>query len=165
MMLPRSALPSMKVMFATPCYISAVSMNYVTSLYSLAYACAHEGMVTMLQMRSESLITRARNRMLKVFLQEESFTHLFWIDSDIAFTPDQVFRLLLANRDVASGVYPLKLDYWPAEGLPAGMTGRSSSGATRNTPSIPSARAPSRCSDTSTATASSRSPRQRRVSW
>lgn len=122
MMLPPSALSSMKVMFATPCYISAVSMNYVTSLYSLAYACAQEGMVTMLQMRSESLITRARNRMLKLFLQDESLTHLFWIDSDIAFTPDQVFRLLLADRDVVSGVYPLKIDYWPPEGLPAGMT-------------------------------------------
>ncbi len=120
MMLPASALPSMKVMFATPCYISAVSMNYVTSLYSLTYACAHAGMMTMLQMRSESLITRARNRMVKVFLENEEFTHLFWIDSDITFTPDQVFRLLLADRDVVSGVYPLKIDYWPRRAcLPA----------------------------------------------
>jgi hypothetical protein len=28
-MLPDSALKSMRVMFATPCYISGVSMNYV----------------------------------------------------------------------------------------------------------------------------------------
>ena len=122
MMLPPSALKSMKVMFATPCYISAVSMNYVTSMFTLSYACANENMVTMLQMRSESLITRARNRMVKVFLENEDFTHLFWIDSDIDFKPEAVFRLLLADRDVVSGVYPLKIDYWPQDGLPQGMT-------------------------------------------
>ncbi|MCJ2013418.1 hypothetical protein [Methylobacterium sp. J-076] len=122
MLLPDSALRSMRVMFATPCYISSVSMNYVTSLYSLAYSCAQLGMATMLHMRSESLITRARNRTVKDFLADESFTHLFWIDSDIAFTPEAVYRILLADRDVASGVYPLKTNNWPAKGLPAGMT-------------------------------------------
>lgn len=122
MFLPESALRSMKVMLATPCYISAVSMNYVTSIYSLAYACAHAGMSTALHMRSESLITRARNRIVKDFLADESFTHLFWIDSDIAFTPEAAFRLLLSDRDVVSGVYPLKVINWPVEGLPAGMT-------------------------------------------
>jgi len=35
-MLPVSALKSMKVMFATPCYISGVTMNYVASMFSLA---------------------------------------------------------------------------------------------------------------------------------
>ena len=34
-MLPDAALKSMKVMFATPCYISAVSMHYVTSIFEL----------------------------------------------------------------------------------------------------------------------------------
>jgi len=122
MLLPDTALRSMKVMFATPCYISAVSMNYVTSIYALAYSCSQLGMTTQLAMRSESLITRARNRMVRDFLADESLTHLFWIDSDIAFTPQAVFRILLADRDICSGVYPLKINYWPQEGLPAGMT-------------------------------------------
>lgn len=122
MMLPESALGSMKVMFATPCYISAVSMNYVTSIFQLAYACAHVGMTSMLLMRSESLITRSRNRMVRDFLADESLTHIFWIDSDIAFQPDAVFRLLRADRDVAAGVYPLKIMNWPQAGMPAGLT-------------------------------------------
>ncbi len=122
MMLPDSALRSMKVMFATPCYISAVSMNFVTSMYQLAYACSQTGMTTLLQMRSESLITRARNRMVKVFLEDPSLTHLFWIDSDIAFKPEAVFRLLLADRDIAAGIYPLKVNNWPPQGLPTKLT-------------------------------------------
>ena len=36
-MLPVSALKSMRVMFATPCYISAVTMNYVASIFSMAW--------------------------------------------------------------------------------------------------------------------------------
>jgi hypothetical protein len=38
-MLPDEALKSMKVMFATPCYISAVSMHYVTSIFELTHHC------------------------------------------------------------------------------------------------------------------------------
>ena len=40
-----TALKSMKVMFATPCYISAVSMNYVASIFSLTCDAVHLGRV------------------------------------------------------------------------------------------------------------------------
>ena len=41
----------------------------------------------MLHMHSESLITRSRNNMVRKFLSDETLTHLFWMDSDITFTP------------------------------------------------------------------------------
>ncbi|MFZ0557900.1 MAG: hypothetical protein WAM55_01250 [Methylovirgula sp.] len=121
-MLPVSALRSMKVMFATPCYISAVSMNYVTSIFGLTLDCAHFGIDCILHMHSESLITRARNKIVIKFLEEERFTHLFWIDSDLSFKSEAVFRILRADRDVVAGIYPMKSDPWPEEGPPAGMT-------------------------------------------
>jgi hypothetical protein len=95
------ALKSMRVMFATPCYISAVTLNYVASIFSLTLDSAHLGLPCILHLHSESLITRARNKMVIKFLSED-FTHLFWIDSDIAFSSQSVFRLLLADRDVAA---------------------------------------------------------------
>ena len=121
-MLPFSALNSMNVMFATPCYISGVTMNYVASVFSLALDSKHIGLPCILHLHSESLITRGRNVILIKFLSEESFTHLFWIDSDIAFKSEDVFRLLLADRDIAAGVYPMKRFNWPAQGVPAGTT-------------------------------------------
>jgi hypothetical protein len=121
-MLPDSALKSMKVMIATPCYISAVSMNYVTSIFDMAAYATRSGLNCAMRMCSESLITRGRNKLVATFLEEESFTHLMWIDSDIGFTPQSVCRLLLADRDVAAGVYPMKRFNWPPEGLPAGTT-------------------------------------------
>jgi len=75
-------------------------------------------------MHSESLITRGRNKMVIRFLEDESLTHLFWIDSDIAFRPQSVCRLLLADRDVSAAVYPMKSFNWPEGGLPQGMTRR-----------------------------------------
>ena len=121
-MLPDDALKSMKVMFATPCYISAVSMHYVTSIFELTHHCNRFGLQCILHMHSESLITRSRNNMVRKFLSDATLTHLFWIDSDITFTPQSVCRLLLIDRDVAAGVYPMKNFNWPAAGLPAGTT-------------------------------------------
>src|SRR5262244_3956985 len=112
----------MNVMFATPCYISAVSMNYVASMFSLALDSTHVGLPCILHLHSESLITRGRNMILLKFLSEESFTHLFWIDSDIVFQSEAVFRLLRPDRDIAACVDPMKRFNWPAQGLPAGMT-------------------------------------------
>ncbi|MBR1280639.1 hypothetical protein JQ597_01150 [Bradyrhizobium sp. AUGA SZCCT0177] len=53
-MLPDEALKSMKVMFATPCYISAVSMHYVTSIFELTHHCNRFGLQCILHMHSEA---------------------------------------------------------------------------------------------------------------
>ena len=123
-MLPPTALQSMKVMLATPCYISGVAMNYVASMFSLALDARQVGLDCILHLHSESLITRGRNMIVLKFLSEEAFTHLFWIDSDVVFQSESVFRLLRADRDIAAGVYPMKRFNWPAQGLPTGMTQR-----------------------------------------
>jgi hypothetical protein len=121
-MLPVQALKSMRVMFATPCYISAVTMNYVASIFNLTCEAMRLGLPCILHLHSESLIPRGRNKIVLKLLAEEEFTHLFWIDSDIAFDASSVIRLLLADRDIACGVYPMKSEVWPPQGLPAGMT-------------------------------------------
>jgi len=121
-MLPISALQSMTVLLATPCYMSAVTMNYVTSLFEFTHAAIPLGLSSTLHMRSESLVTRGRNEIVKFFLMNEQYTHLFWIDSDISFTPSAAIRLLLSDHDVAAGIYPIKRFNWPAQGVPAGTT-------------------------------------------
>jgi hypothetical protein len=67
-MLPVTALKSMKVMFATPCYISGVSMNYVTSIFRLTLDSADLGLPCILHFHSEGLITRGRNMIVLKFL-------------------------------------------------------------------------------------------------
>lgn len=95
-------------MFATPCYGGSVTSPYAASLYSLAGDCLKLGLESRLELGSESLIPRARNRLVTAFLQDESFTHLFFIDADILFGSTAVLRLLLTDKSVSVGVYPLK---------------------------------------------------------
>jgi hypothetical protein len=121
-MLADSALKSMNVLFTTPCYVSNVTMNYTVSCFDLIRESIRRGLNFNTHLHSESLVTRARNEIVKFFLANEEYTHLFFIDSDVSFRPEAAFRLLLANRDVASGIYPIKRFNWPAEGPPAGMT-------------------------------------------
>ena len=122
-MLPLSALNNMYPLIATPSHDGKYFHNYTLSMLNLVHKTAEIGMpVQVLLQRGESLITRARNNAVTDFLENKKYTHLVWIDSDIGFSTDAFFRLLLADRDIAAGVYPLKKDNWPENGVPEGMT-------------------------------------------
>lgn len=60
----------------------------------------------------ESLISRARNDILRYFYYESDCTHLFFIDDDIAWEPICFFEILAAEKDVVGGIYPLKSLRW-----------------------------------------------------
>jgi hypothetical protein len=124
-MLDVSALKQFHPLIATPCYGDAVFHNYVISLVNFIRVSAESGMPVSVHMRAgDSLVTRARNDCVAEFLSNEVYSHLFWIDGDIGFSPEAALRLLLADHDVAAGVYPLKRLDWPKEGVPANVTSR-----------------------------------------
>jgi GT2 family glycosyltransferase len=56
---------------------------------------------------NESLVARARNKLVRLFLQTDC-SHLVFIDADIEFSVDSVFALLDADKDVVTGAYPMK---------------------------------------------------------
>lgn len=122
-----SALKDIRPFIATPCYGGALSSICVRSLLGLVNLAWTHGMTMQTRfLDGDSLITRARNRMVAEFMADTRWTHLFWIDADIGFEPEAALRLLLAGREVVAGVYPQKTDGWPAAGLaealPAGST-------------------------------------------
>ena len=122
-MLPTSALADMFPVVMTPSHDGKYFHNYTLSLLNLVSSAAQQGLSLQVSLqRGESLITRARNNAVANFLANPQWTHLFWIDSDIGFSPQAVYRLLLSDYDVACGVYPLKHENWPQEGLPQGTT-------------------------------------------
>ena len=60
----------------------------------------------------DALITRARANLVTLFLDDPAATHLLFVDADIGFTPDQVFRLIESGADVVAGFYPIKRVNW-----------------------------------------------------
>ena len=122
-MLDPSALRTFRVLVATPCFSGSICLNYALSIINFQRECGGAGMGLDFYFNpGDSLVTRARNDCVAYFLSNPSFTHLFWIDADIGFSPEAAFRLLLCDRDVAAGVYPIKREDWPAEGVPQGTT-------------------------------------------
>lgn len=122
-MLPESALADMYPVIMTPSHDGKYFHNYTLSLMNIIHTSATRGWpLQALLQRGESLITRARNNCVASFMEHPEWTHLVFIDSDIGFSAEAFYRLLLADRDVAAGIYPLKKENWPEEGVPEGTT-------------------------------------------
>ena len=101
-----------KIYLATPCYGALASIRYMRSVLDLQAACLAQGVGLHVELTAgDALITRARSMLAARFLASDC-THLFFVDADIGFAPDQAFRLLEAGRDVVGGVYPTKGIDW-----------------------------------------------------
>ncbi len=98
---------------ATPCYGGLVTQGYMQSVCGLMAAAPNAGIdLTLALLGQDALITRCRNTLVSHFLAHPLATHILFIDADISFSAENVFRLLRADKPVAAGIYPLKCYYW-----------------------------------------------------
>jgi hypothetical protein len=99
---------------ATPCFGGQLSSIYVKSIFRLQGALRTKSNVEMkvLLRDGDALITRARANLMTQFLDDASTTHFLFIDADIGFEPEQVFRLIECGADMVAGVYPIKRVNW-----------------------------------------------------
>jgi hypothetical protein len=99
---------------ATPCFGGQVSSIYASSIFQLQRAVrSMSNMDLKVLMRDgDALITRARANLVTLFLDDPLATHLLFVDADIGFEPEQVFRLIESGADVVAGVYPIKRVNW-----------------------------------------------------
>lgn len=102
------------ILIGTPCYGGLVTHNYMQSILKLmSYASSNDIRLNLAMLAHDSLITRSRNSIFAHFLDMPQYTHLFFIDADIGFEPQQVERLLNFDQDFVAGMYPIKVIYWP----------------------------------------------------
>jgi hypothetical protein len=87
-MLDPTALKTFRPLFVTPCFGERVFMNCVLGIIALQREAIAAGMACDFHFRpGDSLVTRVRNDCVAFFLSQPQYTHLFWIDADIGFSP------------------------------------------------------------------------------
>jgi hypothetical protein len=105
-----------KVLIGTPTYENHVMINYHQSIMDLFfYAKEYNINIKHFLGTHDSLIPRMRNKIIKVFI-ENDFDYLFFIDSDISFNPQDIFHMLYLSETtemkVIVGAYPKKDISW-----------------------------------------------------
>ena len=99
------------VHFATPCYGGNIMEGCFSSYlrYSML-AIKHDIPFSLDTMVNESLVCRARNNLVAKFLANKNATHLMFVDADIAWDPEYVLRMVLHDKGVVCGAYPMKTE-------------------------------------------------------
>jgi hypothetical protein len=109
----QNGAPPVSILLATPCYGGLANIAFVDSILKLQKACDARGIGLEIRLSGgDALISRARSQMATEFLQGTSHTHLLFVDADIGFTPEHLFRLIALGKPLAGGVYPLKKILW-----------------------------------------------------
>jgi len=104
---------NVNLLVATPCFGGMLSKEYVIGLLNLQSSCITQGIpMNVFTLGNESLITRARNICVAHFLDNPQFTHLLFIDADIGFKSENVFRLIEKDENIVCGIYPKKDLNW-----------------------------------------------------
>ena len=98
------------IMVCTPCH-SDVTMHYTQAVLELQQLCIKKGIKITFTLLKSSLITQGRNLCVSSFL-ESPCTHMLFVDSDIYFRAESIFKMLDLDKELISIPYPLKTMMW-----------------------------------------------------
>jgi hypothetical protein len=62
--------------------------------------------------RNDSLVSRARNNLIAKAMADKETTHMLFIDADITWNPVDIVKLILDDKNIIGGVYPIKNYEW-----------------------------------------------------
>jgi glycosyltransferase involved in cell wall biosynthesis len=99
-----------KVLIGTPAHDGRVDVWYANSLVNtIKMAMTKDIDITPVYMAYDSLVQRARNDLVRLAI-EGDFDDLIFVDSDVEWDPEWIFKLLDYKEDVVGGIYPKKTD-------------------------------------------------------
>ena len=101
-----------RIMVGTPCH-SDVSMHYCQAVLKFQQACWAKKIQVSFTLLKSSLVTQGRNLCVAEMLNhEDNYTHLLFIDSDIDFNSETIFKMLKFDKDIIGVPYPMKILNW-----------------------------------------------------
>lgn len=96
---------NVKIMIGTPAYNGQMQADYVRSLLDMT---ANGLPFALYTITSDSLIARARNTILAQFHQRRDFTHLLFLDADVAIRGRDIVKLVNHAKNVIGAPVRLK---------------------------------------------------------
>jgi hypothetical protein len=97
----------------TPCFGSVCFVNYVHCLITTMETFRRYGIgVSVDFCKNDSLVSRARNNLVARAMNNPAMTNIMFIDNDITWDPIDVIKLLISDKQLVGGIYPLKHYNW-----------------------------------------------------
>ena len=102
-----------KLYILTPCFASLCYVNYVHCLMATIEIFRQFGIPLKVEFcKNDSLVSRARNNLIARAMTDPDCTHILFIDNDISWDPADILKLLISEKDLVGGIYPLKNYDW-----------------------------------------------------
>jgi hypothetical protein len=101
------------VCILTPHYGGMCHVTYMNSLISTMQVFIDFGIGLIVECcNNDSLVSRARNNLVAKAMCNPNVTHILFIDNDITWSADSILKLILADKPIVGGIYPLKKYNW-----------------------------------------------------
>ena len=102
-----------QLVILTPCYGGLCHVSYLTCLINTINLFRQLNFPLQIEFcKNDSLVSRARNNLVARALSNSKTTHIMFIDNDISWNPFDVLKLILADKELVGGIYPLKNYNW-----------------------------------------------------
>ena len=95
------------ILICIPSFDTKIHLETISSIISTRDLLARNGIAIGMMWVRDSLVTRARNKLVAQFLKTDC-THLFFIDADIVFSPDDFIRVINLDKPIVTAPYPIK---------------------------------------------------------
>lgn len=103
------------VYILTPCYASLCYVNYILCLLATKELFEKYNIGFKVEFcKNDSLVSRARNNLIAKAMANPLMTHMIFIDADITWVPIDILKLIIADKPLVGGLYPLKNYNWSA---------------------------------------------------
>ena len=102
-----------KLYILTPFYGGMCHVNYMICLMNTINLFKQFNFPLQVEFcKNDSLVSRARNNLVARALSDNTSTHYMFIDSDISWDPLDILKLILSDKELIGGIYPLKNYDW-----------------------------------------------------
>ena len=101
------------ILIAVPVYGGICYADFMICVFRLQNLLNEKGIKNELKLiQNESLISRARNGFVSMFMSNPIYTHLLFLDSDLIFNAETIIKMILQKKPIVGASYPKESLNW-----------------------------------------------------